>query len=524
MRKPRSIVAYGPDAVLLRWEAVIDPEVNLAVRAYAAALESHEGVVECVVAYADLLVCFAPGRYAPYRMREICYAASPTLPQAGEGTTHVVPVRYGGEYGPDAETVCAELGIDVARLIELHAGRDYTVYQLGYQPGFAFLGPTHERLRIARLPTPRPSVRAGSVGLAGAQTGIYPTEGPGGWRLIGRTPLTGGPQDVTRLWRAGDRVRFEAVDEATMTKLETERSTAEELSLEETLAPSLVSPKSKNELRLTALTNSPTTLVDAGRAGMRAEAYPLGGPADLDSALLAREMLASPPGGPLLEFAHYPGKWLLRGKGSFVLTGADFGWRLNGRPIRRYRVQQLDGDEAVLTGRMPENGARAYLNVAGEWRLPRTAGSVEATRVAYLEKEWTVEIATQVRPASKFPIPDFELPDVVELDVLPGPEWQHLTSRQQSDLLATVWAVGTASTRQGLHLQNDAYASPTLPEMLSSPTLPGTVQLTPRGPILLGPQAHTVGGYARVLCLASRAMLDVAYQTPLGHRVKLRLA
>ena len=286
------------------------------------------------------------------------------------------------------------------------------------------------------------------------------------------------------------------------------------------------------ELTLTALTASPTTLVDHGRPGLRHRGYPAGGPADRDSALLAREMLASPPEQPLLEFAQHPGRWELSGHGTFVLTGADFRWTLNGRKLRRYRAHQLTGETAVLTGKMPATGLRGYLNVAGAWRTSPTPdehqlllhhGSVEALRPdAYLPAGWTHTIRTDTRPATKFPVPEFPEATTHVLPTLPGPEWDWLSPREQAAFLAATWRIDPQSNRQGLMLHGEDFTPPTLPELLSSPVLPGTIQLTPTGPILLGPDAQTIGGYPRVRVLAETTQRDLAYQIPLRGRIRFR--
>jgi len=121
-----------------------------------------------------------------------------------------IPVVYGGEFGPDIGFVAAHTGLSEEEVVRLHTSVTYTVYMLGFAPGFVYLGGLPEALATPRLPTPRPSVPAGSVGIAGLQTGIYGLSTPGGWLLIGRTPLT--MLDLNRqpptLLQPGDRVRF----------------------------------------------------------------------------------------------------------------------------------------------------------------------------------------------------------------------------------------------------------------------------------------------------------------------------
>jgi KipI family sensor histidine kinase inhibitor len=121
-----------------------------------------------------------------------------------------IPVCYGGEFGPDLADVAATHGLTPAQVIELHASVTYTVYFLGFAPGFAYLGELPEALATPRLPAPRRKVSAGSVGIAGNQTGVYPVATPGGWRLLGRTPLAmfRPDRDAMSFLSIGDRVRF----------------------------------------------------------------------------------------------------------------------------------------------------------------------------------------------------------------------------------------------------------------------------------------------------------------------------
>ncbi len=121
-----------------------------------------------------------------------------------------IPVHYGGEFGPDLEQLAHQRGLTPQQVVELHSAAEYTVYFVGFVPGFAYLGGLPPELESPRLPAPRPKVPPGSVGIAGAQTGVYPFATPGGWRLIGRTPLElfQPDRDPMSLVAIGDRVRF----------------------------------------------------------------------------------------------------------------------------------------------------------------------------------------------------------------------------------------------------------------------------------------------------------------------------
>ncbi|MDK2855469.1 MAG: hypothetical protein PWQ41_1230 [Bacillota bacterium] len=207
----------GDRALVVEFGNEISPEVNARIRAMTAALEAEPiaGVVEVVPTYRSLLVHFDPLQVAPEvleeRLAELCRNLGELkLP---EPTVTVVPVCYGGEFGPDLPFVCQHTGLAAEEVIRIHTGTDYLIYMLGFTPGFPYLGGMDERIATPRLKTPRTKIPAGSVGIAGKQTGIYPIDSPGGWQLIGRTPLK--LYDPFReppvLLTAGNYVRFKAV-------------------------------------------------------------------------------------------------------------------------------------------------------------------------------------------------------------------------------------------------------------------------------------------------------------------------
>ncbi|NJC28476.1 5-oxoprolinase subunit PxpB [Neolewinella antarctica] len=222
MRKPRRIFRYGPLAVLLEWETIIDPAVNDAVHAYREALAGWPHVTDCVPAYASLMVVFD----RPVREVDMDRLFELQMPDNWntENIIHHLPVLYGGEGGPDLEDVAALTKLTKDEVINLHCGRDYRVFQLGFSPGFGFLGVTDHRLAVPRLSTPRASVTAGSVAIAGNQTAIYPRVSPGGWRIVGRCPLPMLNENVAHLGNlsrlaAGDTVRFTRVNDRKFTHL-----------------------------------------------------------------------------------------------------------------------------------------------------------------------------------------------------------------------------------------------------------------------------------------------------------------
>jgi inhibitor of KinA len=192
-----------------------DEPTRLRVAAALARLRAAAlpGVVECVPGFTTVTVHLDPLRAAP----DVAAALHGVeVGEAEEGRRVEIPVRYGGEAGPDLAAVAALHGMGEDEVVALHSGAEYRVHLVGFVPGFPYLGGLHPRLHTPRRDSPRTAVPAGSVGIGGGQTGVYPVESPGGWHLIGRTPLRlfDARRNPASLLRAGDRVRFRPVGDA----------------------------------------------------------------------------------------------------------------------------------------------------------------------------------------------------------------------------------------------------------------------------------------------------------------------
>lgn len=208
--KPQ-LIPFGDSALLIKFSNEIDLAVNQRVHALDAFLRARQilGIIEIVPAYATLLVHYDP---LTMTFEQIVERVKTEMESVEENISRKprrieVPVRYGGE---DLEFVASYHHIRPREVIDIHASRDYTVYMMGFTPGFAYMGKLDDAIATPRLETPRTHVAAGSVGIAGAQTGIYPIDSPGGWRIIGRTSvrLFDLQSDQPFLFSPGDTVRF----------------------------------------------------------------------------------------------------------------------------------------------------------------------------------------------------------------------------------------------------------------------------------------------------------------------------
>ncbi|MGA6924778.1 MAG: 5-oxoprolinase subunit PxpB [Desulfosarcina sp.] len=204
----------GDRAMLVEYGEGVDPSVNEKVRAMALLISRRKpaGVETVIPAYRCLAVGYDPLRVAPDVLQANLLALEGDLEegQIEPARTVDIPVRYGGEDGPDLAFVAAHNHLTPDEVIRIHCQAPYHIYAVGFAPGFCYLGGLDPRLHTPRLATPRTRVPAGSVGIAESQTGVYPSESPGGWQLIGRTPLTLFDPFKTDpfLYQPGDRIRF----------------------------------------------------------------------------------------------------------------------------------------------------------------------------------------------------------------------------------------------------------------------------------------------------------------------------
>lgn len=214
------IIPAGDAALVVELPARIDPAINARLVVMAERLRRSCGaaVLDAVVGYCTLTVYFDPLLVDAAWLEGELWDVAGDIVAASEadGGSVDVPVCYGGELGPDLASVAAAIGATEEEVIALHCSPEYRVYVVGFVPGFAYMGVVQPRLALPRRSTPRTKVPRGSVAIAAGQTGIYPIETPGGWHILGRTPVL--PFDETReqpvLFRPGDRVKFHPIDRA----------------------------------------------------------------------------------------------------------------------------------------------------------------------------------------------------------------------------------------------------------------------------------------------------------------------
>lgn len=222
------ILPSGDCAVTVEFSDSISEEVNRRIRSFYKATKKSKikGITDVVPTFRSVLISYDP-RYISYQ--NLCTQLKAHLNDTSSVDNKkkrivTIPVCYEGEYGPDLKFVAEHAGLSEEEVIEIHTSRDYLVYMLGFQPGFPYLGGLDERIFTPRLSVPRVQIRAGSVGIGGEQTGLYPLASPGGWQIIGTTPVKAyNPKKHPSIpYEAGDYIRFSSITKERFQEIEKE--------------------------------------------------------------------------------------------------------------------------------------------------------------------------------------------------------------------------------------------------------------------------------------------------------------
>ena len=213
------LLLSGDTAVTVEFGNEISEEINKQIRAFGIVREKAQipGITELVPTYRSMMVHYDPGKISYKKLVAKLEAVLGGLDQVEIPPSDVleIPVLYGGEMGPDLAFVAEHAHMTEQEVIDIHTSVEYLIYMLGFTPGFTYLGGMSSEIETPRLTQPRVKIPAGSVGIAGKQTGVYPIDSPGGWQLIGRTPVKmyDPDRETPILPKAGQYIKFRAIDQ-----------------------------------------------------------------------------------------------------------------------------------------------------------------------------------------------------------------------------------------------------------------------------------------------------------------------
>ncbi len=513
----------GDAAITVEFGDEISSEMLRQVRAFAQAVHDDPpaGFLELMPTYRSVTVMFDPAgpevdqieaRLRGAEARGQSVAVRP-------GRLNVMPVRYGGQDGPDLEEVARLHDLAPEQVVRLHSGREYEVYCVGFSPGFAYLGGLPPELHTPRLGTPRKLVPAGSVGIGGQQTGVYPIPTPGGWRLLGRTSFTlfDVNADPPCPVQAGDRVLFEAVEElepGENTRMRAAEQPSGRPALE-ALAPGLF-----------------TTVQDLGRWGYQASGVSVSGAMDPAALRAANALVGNEPGAAALEITLLGPSLRALEACTVAVAGAELEVRLNGRPAPTV-LELRRGDELEL-GRVTR-GARAYLALAGGIQVPVVLGSCSTyTRAGFGGLEGRVLQAGDVlhmgerddAAVVRHDTGDTHVPlprgDEVTVRVVLGPQDNHFSAETIAEFLSVPFRVSSDADRMGYRLADHPLKHSGPAEIVSDGVVLGSIQVPPHGnPIVMLADRPSVGGYPKIATVISADVRLVAQCRP-GMRLRFR--
>jgi KipI family sensor histidine kinase inhibitor len=509
-----TVYPLGDSAVVVVLGDNVDANVAARVRAAVSEIEHHPlaGVVDVVPAFASVAVFFDPRQAPTFDVMRVELEARVARSDAAvvgqEARVVEIPVCYGGEDGPDLEAVAERARLPVAEVVTLHAAADYLVHAIGFVPGFPYLGGLPAALQTPRRATPRAKVPAGSVGIGGAQTGIYSMETPGGWNIIGRTPLTlfDARRDPPALLQAGDRVRFQVITaEEFATRSAAERAKWEERNFTNTSGrktSAMEATDSRDDATTIELLRAGmfTTVQDLGRRGQRALGVPLSGAADEFAARVANMLVGNPDDAAVLEFTLI-GPELRFHHDTIVAVG---GGQL--AEVPGWRPLTVRAGTILRLGPL-RSGCRGYLAVAGGIDVALVLGSRSTYTRALLGGHEGRPLRDGDRLPTQLTRRQFRNHWWIDERVLPAYSSEptvRVVRGAQADEFDDAWmrerfAVTTRADRMGVRLKGIELRRSVQRELVSSPVAPGTVQVPPDGqPIVLLADAQTIGGYPQI--------------------------
>jgi KipI family sensor histidine kinase inhibitor len=528
----------GDRMVLIQLGNEISSAANAAVHRLATRLGKAQisGVLEWIRSYCALGVIYDPLEIG-YRalVEELDRLSELETELTPESTRRLeIPVAYGAEFGPDLVFVAEYHGLAPEQVIALHTGAVYRVYMIGFTPGFPYLGGLPPILHTPRLPDPRLEVPAGSVAIGGQQTGIYPISSPGGWRIIGRTPLHLFDVRSSRpaLLEPGDEITFRAIsrEEFNAWQAETQARIGEN-----SLSNRDANASSQSEPAFRVL--SPgilSSLQDLGRMGYQQLGVSPSGAMDSLALRLANRLAGNPEKSACLEVT-FAGLELEAVRDSlFAITGADLSAFLDEEPVSLWQRQFVRSGQR-LSFRKRVRGARAYLAIHGRFQADSVLGSCSTDlkngwggfQGRMLRKGDTLfrhclpeEQSGLAKRATRLEVLwEYRTPFL--LRVLPGAQTSHCTGSTMQQLFSEEFRIHPNSNRMGYRFDGPPLTVSPI-EIISEPASRGTIQVLPNGQLILLMADHqTVGGYPKIAVLISADFPKAAQLAP-GHRVRFQ--
>lgn len=547
------IVQASEDSLQIQFEQKICPEVNSRISAFVKTFEyiakDIAGVLEVLPTYCSVSIYFDEAICQISLLKDLAQKAlQKSEEEKTESTdsarTITIPVCYEDqEFAPDLEKVALHAKLSKEEVIKLHSSSDYLIYMMGFLPGFPYLGGMNPQLETPRLETPRTKIPAGSVAIGGAQTGLYPVESPGGWNIIGRTPLR--LFDVKRkpffLYEAGDKIRFlpitreefENFDESlwlaqvagnSEASIETSDDAADSKEVYECgggikiLEPGLL-----------------TSIQDSGITGFQKYGIGQSGAMDQISFALANQIcgneknaacLETTLAGPLIRFVTAC---------DFAITGAVFeNATLDGMRIEMNKKIIAKAGSLLSCG-FASKGLRSYIAFSGGLLVPKvfrsSSTNLKSKIGGYMGRKLQADdqLAIGINKKNPLLVPDnkstegfTENKDVLLLDCKKSSQFDFFQEKMVKKFTDSIYTVSAESDRMGIRFTGPGLECGKT-DIISDAIPFGAVQITSAGlPVVMAADRQTTGGYAKIACVKKSAMYRLAQALP-GTKVRFNL-
>lgn len=544
------IVQASEDSLQIQFEQKICPEVNSRISAFVKTFEyiakDIAGVLEIVPTYCSVSIYFDEAICQISLLKDLAQKAlQKSEEEKTESTdsarTITIPVCYEDqEFAPDLEKVALHAKLSKEEVIKLHSSSDYLIYMMGFLPGFPYLGGMNPRLETPRLETPRTKIPAGSVAIGGAQTGLYPVESPGGWNIIGRTPLR--LFDVKRkpffLYEAGDKISFLPI-------------TREEFeNFDESLWLAQVAGKSEASIETYDDASDSkevyecgggikilepgllTSIQDSGITGFQKYGIGQSGAMDQISFALANQICGNEKNAACLETTLAGPSIRFVTACDFAITGAVFeNATLDGVGIQMNKKISAKAGSVLSCG-FASKGLRSYIAFSGGLLVPKvfrsSSTNLKSKIGGYMGRKLQADdqLAIGINKKNPLLVPDnkskegfTENKDVLVLDCIKSSQFENFPKKVVKKFTDSIYTVSAESDRMGIRFTGPGLECGKT-DIISDAIPFGAVQITSAGlPVVMAADRQTTGGYAKIACVTKASMCRLAQALP-GTKVR----
>lgn len=547
------IVQASEDSLQIQFEQKICPEVNSRISAFVKTFEyiakDIAGVLEVLPTYCSVSIYFDEAICQISLLKDLAQKAlQKSEEEKTESTdsarTITIPVCYEDqEFAPDLEKVALHAKLSKEEVIKLHSSSDYLIYMMGFLPGFPYLGGMNPQLETPRLETPRTKIPAGSVAIGGAQTGLYPVESPGGWNIIGRTPLR--LFDVKRkpffLYEAGDKIRFlpitreefENFDESLWLAQVADKSEAS-IETSDDAADSKEVYECGGGIKILE-PGLLTSIQDSGITGFQKYGIGQSGAMDQTSFALANQICGNEKNAACLETTLAGPSIRFVTACDFAITGAVFeNATLDGMRIEMNKKISAKAGSLLSCG-FASKGLRSYIAFSGGLLVPKvfrsSSTNLKSKIGGYMGRKLQADdqLAIGINKKNPLLVPDnkstegfTENKDVLLLDCIKSSQFDFFQEKIVKKFTDSIYTVSAESDRMGIRFTGPGLECGKT-DIISDAIPFGAVQITSAGlPVVMAADRQTTGGYAKIACVKKSTMYRLVQALP-GTKVRFNL-